>query len=434
MKKLLLISLGMCLYLSSFSQSSSQSTLTFNQYTGLSTYDKQLLRDTYHQLNEKNFHRFDLISGDEKSSLSNSSLNNLARQRAKIVKAYLVSEQHVKEENVFMKFSGAYPSLWLHKPEGHLTASGSVLLDESKKQCYVYNASTSSSIYTASGSTIYFGPFAFAKPSGEIATGNNINICFWEFMDKKDLVQSNLTTSSNYKMLETGGSFYIEAYQNGEKLELAPGQHYAITIPANEMHNDMFTYYGVQQDGFVDWAVNKTERVGTSGQPMNNEPIEQAQVEIYDEYGDNINNLVNETVFDAPFAYDGETESEEGVNLYELSAGKLGWINCDRFYEAQNTATLAVRLDTDKSMVVRLVFRDINSVMPAYSNSNYNDRYEVSGIPVGEKVLVLAYAVNDSEAFLGYKEITIGENLIEDIDISSMTKSRFNGALSDLIY
>ena len=124
-------------------------------------------------------------------------------------------------------------------------------------------------------------------------------------------------------------------------------------------------------------------------------------------------------------------EDDETIN--ELSAGKLGWINCDRFYEAKNTTTFAVNVDSKEPLVVRLVFRDINSVMPCYSNSNHKDQYEATGIPKGEKVLVLAYSVKDNNAVLGYKEVIIGENPTETIALNDLSKTRFKSAVSELL-
>lgn len=84
-------------------------------------------------------------------------------------------------------------------------------------------------------------------------------------------------------------------------------------------------------------------------------------------------------------------------------------------------------------MVVRLVFRDINSVMPAYSNSNHKDQYEVLGVPKGEKVLLLAYSVKNNNAIFGYKEIVIGNNKLENITLSSLSKKNFKSAVSELL-
>ncbi len=194
-------------------------------------------------------------------------------------------------------------------------------------------------------------------------------------------------------------------------------------MPFKKSHTDMFTYYGNKKNGTINWNLSKNEPVMVylENSSTDNEVEIEESVQT-DEYGE---------VMDGE--YYQESEVEKAVNFYEMTAGKLGWINCDRFYDVKNTSPLIVRVNSADEMVVRLVFRNINSVMPAYANSNHKDQYEATGIPTGEKVLLLAYSVKDENAILGYKEITIGENRIENIALNTLTKTRFKSAVSELL-
>jgi hypothetical protein len=211
-------------------------------------------------------------------------------------------------------------------------------------------------------------------------------------------------------------------------------------MKAKHSFPDMFTYYGGNKDGLIDWEVNRTEPAtfvnsltsDNDGNGLENPQqlvnlIESEQI-MLNEDGEWDNYNDNRGIMDQAYI-----ESVQAVDFYEMSAGKLGWINCDRFYESKNTSTIAIKLDTDSSMVVRLVFRDINSVMPCYTNSNHKDLYEATGIPTGEKVLILAYSVKDDNAILGYKEVTIGENETEMISLNNLSKTRFEGAVAELL-
>lgn len=407
--------LVLCIFIySCVNLSAQKSTITFDEYKGLNSQGKIILADVYHQMKGLNYHYFNLVSKAEIAQNSQSKLLQKVKDRAAIIAAYYASEQGVSTKNLVVIYGGHTPILSLYKSKSVLTPSGKINLEESDKQCYNFNSTAAYPIVTASGSQFHFTPNAFETLDGKQIINKNINICLWEFATKKALVYSGLTTSSNGKMLETAGSFFIEASLNGELLKLRNGESYKIEIPSSDKkHNDMFTYYGDKNAGNINWKINKNE-AATFKTEENNE-----QMEIYDEYGE---------------AIEGEYyESEEAINFYAVSAGKLGWINCDRFYEIKNPATLAVRVDSDKPLVVRLVFRGINSVMPAYSNSNHTDQYEASGIPKGEKVLLLVYSVKDDKAVFGYKEITIGENKIENITLSNLSKSRFKGAVSELL-
>ncbi|MDF1673360.1 MAG: hypothetical protein P1U41_07625, partial [Vicingaceae bacterium] len=208
-------------------------------------------------------------------------------------------------------------------------------------------------------------------------------------------------------------SFYIKASLNGEELRLAQGTNYTVQLPTNTLHNDMFTYYGNTKDGIIDWEVNKSEPAFLNDNTTS--PVE--EVEVYeDEWGDGI-----------------YSESEGDQTFYQLSAGKLGWINCDRFYDVPNTSPLMVKVDSKEPVSVRIVFRDINSVLPCYTSSNHNDVYTAENIPTGEKVLLMAYSVKGDNAVLGYKEVTIGENNSETLTLNNLSKRRFEGAVSELL-
>lgn len=426
MKTYLTLLFSLVLIYNTNGQYSSKSTFAFNTISGLSYTDKDILEDVYVTMNDENYHCFSLLSSAEISKYPNNKLTALARQRAKVIQDYYYKEQGVDIDNVFIKYGGSYPKLWLHKPSGHLTASGEINLDEKYKQCYSYNSSQGKTIYTDNGNKLYFPVYAFEKLDGVAVKNNNVSICLWEFADKKSLIYSNLTTDSKGKMLETAGSFYIEANLNGERLKLRDGEQFTADITATEQHNDMFTYYGYQKDGIIDWEVDKNEPVLVNNDAIPTEMTEEVYYE--DEYGDI---LVAET----DGVIDGVYYQNEGDEMfYQLSAGKLGWINCDRFYDVQNTSTLAVKVDTKEPVVVRLVFRDIESVMPCYANSNHKNKYEASGIPTGEKVLLLAYSVKDNNAVLGYKEVTIGENSIEEVVLNNLSKTRFESAVRELLY
>ena len=397
-----------------FNLSAQNSTITFDYYKGLNNNDKTILADVYHKMKGLNYHYFNLVSKEEISQYSQSKLLQKVKARALIITAYFTSEQGLSNENLVVIYGSYTPILSLYKSKSILTPSGNINLDELDKQCYEFNTEADYPIVTESGSKFYFTPNAFETEDGKQLINQNIDICLWEFSTKKSLVYSGVTTSSNGKMLETAGSFYIQAKLNGKDLKLRKTETYKVEMPCDKNSGNMFTYYGNKKAGNINWDVNKKESAPfVTATELDDEEMN------YDEYGEAIDRRY----------YEGE----EAINFYELSAGKLGWINCDRFYEIKNPQTLAVRVDSDQPLVVRLVFRGINSVLPLYSDSNHSDQYESSGIPKGEKALLLAYSVKDDKAIFGYKEITIGENKIENITLNTLSKARFKGAVSELL-
>jgi len=442
MKTYLLLGVFICTMLGVNAQNATKSTISFNHVKGLSNTNQKALDSVYHNMSDLNYHYFNLVSKEEIAFHSQVKLLRLIKVRAEKVIYYYETNQQVATQNLFIKYGGQFPTLWLHKPTSQLTASGNIMLDENDRQCFSYNPTVDVMITSDNGNRFYFPPNAFETLKGITVANQNINICLWEFMDKKALVYSGLTTDANGKMLETAGSFFIEAKLNGEELRLRKGETYTVEMQSEKSFPDMFTYYGGNKDGIIDWEVNKNERAffnsnSTKDYELDNEVNIQIQEEEDTEQG--MFNAENYDVWRGEDEYGDVVvdaawvKSEQAVDFYEMSAGKLGWINCDRFYEVKNTSTLAVRVNTQEQMVVRIVFKDINSVMPCYSNSNHYDQYEATGIPKGEKVLLLAYSVKDENAMLGYKEITIGENMVENIDLNNLSKTRFKSAVSELL-
>ncbi len=432
MKTYLNLLFSIAIFTTANAQHASKSTFVFNNVSGLTINNKQTLDATYFNMKDENYHCFSLISSQEKKQYPYSKQIALAKQRANIIQEYYINEHNLTKETVFIKYGGQYPSLWLHKPDAFLTASGIINLEDKYQQCYTYNSNQNKTIYTDNGNILHFEAYSFETLDGKEVKSNNINICLWEFADKKSLVYANLTTSTNGKMLETAGSFYIKANLDGEPLQLRQGKKYLVEIPTSKPYNDMFTYYGYEKDGFVNWNVDKDEPILISNNNPMPEQIPEVEIEqAYTEEG---------MYFGETLSADNEIldrvyyEDEGDETFYQLTAGKLGWINCDRFYEVKNTSVLAVKVDTKEPVVVRLIFRDIESVMPCYANSNHKNKYEASGIPTGEKVLILAYAVKDNNAVLGYKEIIIGENNLEEIALNDLSKTRFESAVKELLY
>ncbi len=71
-----------------------------------------------------------------------------------------------------------------------------------------------------------------------------------------------------------------------------------------------------------------------------------------------------------------------------LKSDKLGWINCDRFSDSQIAKTnVHINLKAEASTEVRVIFKDIMSVMNAYYD---NGGYIVKDIPIGANVKYIA--------------------------------------------
>jgi hypothetical protein len=71
------------------------------------------------------------------------------------------------------------------------------------------------------------------------------------------------------------------------------------------------------------------------------------------------------------------------INAYTMKVGKLGWINCDRFYNTPENQKMDFTVSTGDPM--RLIFRDINAVMTSTVSEGKN---VFANIPKNKEVIV----------------------------------------------
>ena len=121
MKSYLTLIVFICTLLSVNAQNATKSTISFNQYRGLNNSQQKMLDSVYHNMNDLNYHCFSLVSEQEVTQHQQSRLISLIKERASKVMDYYQENQQVETQNIFIKYSGKFPTLWLHKPASHLS-------------------------------------------------------------------------------------------------------------------------------------------------------------------------------------------------------------------------------------------------------------------------------------------------------------------------
>ncbi len=97
----------------------------------------------------------------------------------------------------------------------------------------------------------------FTNQEGEIVT-ENIKVELAEALSIDEMLLSNLTTTSNGKLLETDGMIYINATANGEQLTINKENPIHIEIPTNKRKAGMMAYKGVRdENGNMNWIEPK---------------------------------------------------------------------------------------------------------------------------------------------------------------------------------
>ncbi len=109
------------------------------------------------------------------------------------------------------------------------------------------------------------------------------------------------------------------------------------------------------------------------------------------------------------------------LDYFVLSASQLGWINCDRFAEEEETTDYVVQVPDPANSSVSMVFEDLNSVL---KGSLEEGRIVFHDVPVGKKVkligiqsdggqpkmgLGVASTKQKSSTLMGFKPFTVNE-------------------------
>lgn len=106
------------------------------------------------------------------------------------------------------------------------------------------------------------------------------------------------------------------------------------------------------------------------------------------------------------------------------SVGRLGWINCDRFYQAPQLIETPVEIPytfNNPSIQYFLIYNSFNGLMSGRLEKNEKQQYVLSGLPPGEKVTIVAFAKQNGVVYNCKEEFTItaGKTIKPDFKIVS---------------
>lgn len=360
--------------------------------------------------------------------------NIVAAKRAEAVRAYLEAKG-IPGNNIYINKSrntkgrsitaahkgdrapeGLY-SVRVYMPSNKKTIqyTQSIIDEYAGKQesCYTIIPTKEDSIYAPEGTVLRFKPYTFEYLNGE-EVKDEIMICIKEYYSLADIIINDLATISNKRMLETGGMLYITATCKGYKIRVKQGKSFVIRMPAREVLPRMKLFAGEVKGGIVDWKETDIRNIPSVTTVTNIDPDYGYEGEGYEQWSES-------EYYEAPM-----NEAE-----YLFNSTKLEWINCDRFPEGSERTNLFVKVDTSMHLAVRVVFRNIRSVMPAYFSGT--DAVRVDNIPVGEQATIIGYSMDDKKnVYMAYKDIRIQQNGVEGLKLEASTLNELKDYLKTL--
>ncbi len=231
-------------------------------------------------------------------------------------------------------------------------------------------------------------------PNATIATGK-VKVELREIYTKSQMILSNMTTSSQGEVLESGGQVYLSVTNAAnETLSLKNGANLSAMMPKSNSSTianpgEMTVFYGIEDLGFS-WIQDQNGTVD------------------FDSVGDSFNLLTN----------------------------RFGWINCDYFYQTtapKTTVRFGVNFPNNANLEVAafMVFSDINSVM-GMNYSATDKEFFKANIPTNESVSLVVIGMDATSFYFGQEDIVTSTNLNLNIALSQISESTLINNLNSL--
>jgi TonB family protein len=129
-----------------------------------------------------------------------------------------------------------------------------------KKVPQVFSVVTSkdTTLICKEGTRITIKANSFIKERTKQAVIGSVKIAVTEYYKMSDIILAKLSTSTNGKMLETGGMLNITANSNNDNCILKSGSPISIGFPSKKRKENMELYNGVWKDeNTINWVLDK---------------------------------------------------------------------------------------------------------------------------------------------------------------------------------
>lgn len=267
-------------------------------------------------------------------------------------------------------------------------------------QVFTISAGQNQVVTGEKGTKIYFFYNSLKKIDGTILTSGDVKIVLQEMLTGPEMILANKTTTSNGKLLVSGGQIYIKAYQGNDELLINLEASPEVDIPAKTPDN-MSLFTGnlrannfLKGDTVINWVADST-------------PVRRGQ----DSFG---------IVFNFPL-------------------DSFRYINCDYFYNQSAPLTdIKVTIPSgfaDTSVLLFIYFPSINSVARANSFNSITRTFSLEDsykVPVGLDVKFLFVGKKGPLFYYEIKSATITNNYTTTLNPGISTESAIKEAIKSM--
>lgn len=253
------------------------------------------------------------------------------------------------------------------------------------------------------GTNITFYPNSFKKKDGTILTSGSVTVVLQEMLTGPEMLLAGKTTTSNGKILISGGQFFINATFNNAQLPINQDAKPLAKIPTSQNSTEMNLFRGnikasdtIQGDTIINWEIVK-------------DTVRQDLDTIYLDYN------------------------------YSFGFESFGYFNCDRYYDSTSPRT-EIKVKTPQGFdhintQIYVYFKSINSVIKLEGFDKTNQTFFINHAtaPIGLNVTIVIVSKKDNKHYLEVKpNITLTADYTTSANPAESTEAAIKAAIKAL--
>jgi hypothetical protein len=273
-------------------------------------------------------------------------------------------------------------------------------------------------------------------PANSFEADGTVTVMLTEVYSIEEMIANKLTTTCEGRQLISGGMIYLDAVDKNENLvDLRKGALLRLDMPRARTGARMELFYGEDfyRNDFttvmdsINWirtnqAFDRSPSLpGLSRTARGIDQVRKNMDTVWFEDGEGngrtFDYFLQDTIRkDTPGASAGRRRSDSiSIQRFGVNINRLGWINCDRFYQdARPRVELIVDLgDNPDNYNTILVFDNLNSILPRSSAQGNSIRF--SNVPAGEPARVVAFGVRNDKTVTAVRKLTLASAVINDL-------------------
>lgn len=319
-------------------------------------------------------------------------------------------------------------------------------------QLFVINTDEETVITGKMGTLIWIDKNSFSDCNGNLIQGQ-IEVKLTEVLTTHDMIMSNIQTTSNGKILESGGMIHIDAFQDGRKLCIVDSCVIGTVIPTNRAVKAMKLYHGDIDNGIVNWQ---------NPIPILSDPeiIRRGEIpeEVLDIYGfenvpfDSISEIEWTIIPDSKYSvefYDSlyanlmADFSADSQLRYVFETNELGWLNIDKLLQTDKTESVNLQINIINREAFQTIFAKLVLVKEksVVSGLEFNKGTMVFNsvdspsvyLPIESNAVIIVTAYRNRKPYYSIKEFIISSDQNIVVELEEIMQTELEGIIGKVL-